>query len=65
MKYFVNETEKSLKLCDAVALWRRIATMPKGFVRNDQFWTIVGRLQSSGYVGDARAALERIAPWAM
>lgn len=64
MNYFVNEAEKSLKLCDAVALWRCISAMPNGFVRNDQFWTIVGRLQSSGYIGDARVTLERIAPWA-
>ena len=63
MEYFVNEAE-SIRLCDAVALWRCISVMPNSFTRNDQFWSIVGRLQASGYVGDARATLERIAPWA-
>ena len=52
------------RLVDIARTWKACAGMPKGFTRNIMFWTLVRRLESTGYVGHARHALERIARWA-
>jgi hypothetical protein len=48
---------------DIAVLWKAAAAAPSGAARSTLFWELVEALRVSGFAGNPRRFLERVAPW--